>query len=117
MAPMVLLDLREAGGVDHVPAIARGLAWLRTHPETRGELLDDRSGVIWRKVGRREPRKAVRYLRSVTTAVRPSLRLAGLDRVFPPGRIDYECRPYELGWLLYAWLASGVVAGRRPTAG
>ena len=61
MAPMVLLDLREAGGVDHVPAIARGLAWLRTHPETRGELLDDRSGVIWRKVGRREPRKAVRY--------------------------------------------------------
>jgi hypothetical protein len=117
MAPMVLLDLREAGGVDHVPAIARGLAWLRTHPETRGELLDDRSGVIWRKVGRREPRKAVRYLRSVTTAVRPSLRLAGLDRVFPPGRIDYECRPYELGWLLYAWLASGVAAGRRPTAG
>jgi hypothetical protein len=49
--------------------------------------------------------------------VRPSLRLAGLDRVFPPGRIDYECRPYELGWLLYAWLASGVAAGRRPTAG
>jgi len=21
----------------------------------------------------------------------------------PPGRVDYECRPYELGWLLYAW--------------
>ena len=27
--------------------------------------------------------------------------------MFPPGPIDYECRPYELGWLLYAWLYEG----------
>jgi hypothetical protein len=24
--------------------------------------------------------------------------------------VDHECRPYELGWLLYAWLPT------RPTA-
>jgi hypothetical protein len=116
MGPMVLFDLREAGGADHVAAIAHGLAWLRTHPETRDDLLDDRSGVIWRKVGRREPRKAVRYVRSATTVLHPALRFAALDRVFPPGRIDYECRPYELGWLLYAWLATGVASGLRPPA-
>jgi hypothetical protein len=29
-----------------------------------------------------------------------------LDRVCPPGVIDYECRPYELGWLLYAWVGA-----------
>jgi hypothetical protein len=27
-----------------------------------------------------------------------------LDRMFPPGVVDHECRPYELGWLLVAWL-------------
>ena len=34
--------------------------------------------------------------------------------LFPPVRVDYECRPYELGWLLYAWLAGGVVARLSP---
>jgi hypothetical protein len=113
MAPMALFDLAEAGGVDHRAAIAAGLSWLADHPEVSTPLLDEASGAIWRKVGRREPRKAVRSIRSVTTAVIPRWRLGVLDRVFPPARIDYECRPYELGWLLYAWLAGGVV-GDQP---
>lgn len=117
MGPMVLFDLHEAGGDDHSAAISSGVSWLYKHPETREQLLDDRTGVIWRKVGRREPRKAVRSARSVTTAFRPAMRLPLLDRVFPPGRVDYECRPYELGWLLYAWLASGVAAGGLPPSG
>ena len=28
-----------------------------------------------------------------------------LDRLYPPGTVDHECRPYELGWLLMAWLS------------
>lgn len=107
MAPMALFDLAEAGGADHRAAIAAGLSWLADHPEVSEPLLDEASGAIWRKAGRREPRKAVRSIRSVTTAVSPRLRLRMLDRVFPPTVIDYECRPYELGWLLYAWLAGG----------
>ena len=31
--------------------------------------------------------------------------VAALDRVYPPGVVDHECRPYELGWLLYTWLS------------
>jgi hypothetical protein len=46
----------------------------------------------------------------VTTALRPGLHLPGLDRAFPPDLIDHECRPYELGWLLYAWLPAREVA-------
>jgi hypothetical protein len=105
MAPMALFDLFECGGDDHRAAIALGLGWVEHHPETAAPLVDEDRGVIWRKVGRREPRKAVRKVRSVLTAVRPGLRLAPLDRLFPPGPVDHECRPYELGWLLYVWAA------------
>ncbi len=110
MAPMALLDLREAGGNDHSQAIIKGMRWLDEHPEVSMPLVASEKGVIWRKVGRREPRKMVRVLSAVTTALRPGLHIPGLNTLFPPGRIDYECRPYELGWLLYAWLSGGVVA-------
>jgi hypothetical protein len=29
--------------------------------------------------------------------------MSWLDLIFPPGVVDRECRPFELGWLLYAW--------------
>ena len=104
MAPMALFDLWEAGGADHREAIARGAGWLISHPETRGERVHERYGLVWRKVGRREPPKAARAAGALTTSVRAGLRIPGLDLVLPPGPIDHECRPYELGWLLYAWL-------------
>ena len=61
-------------------------------------------GVVWRKVGRREPRKLVRSLGAAATAVHSGIRIPLLDKIFPAEVIDHECRPYELGWLLYAWL-------------
>jgi hypothetical protein len=106
MAPMALFDLAAAGGDDHLAAVLAGLGWLRHHPETAAELLDEATGVVWRKVGRREPRKLVRSARAVASALSPRLRLRVLDRLFPPGVVDHECRPYELGWLLYAWTAA-----------
>jgi len=105
MAPMALLDLAEAGGGDHRAELAKGLRWLDSHPEVVEELVSERLGVVWRKVGRREPPKAARGIAAVTSWVAPGRRpVPGLDRAFPPCRVDYECRPYELGWLLYAWL-------------
>lgn len=117
MAPMVLLELFEAGGTDLRQAVARGAGWIEEHPETPGPLVAESLGVIWRKVGRREPRKAVRTVRAATTALRPGLRLGWLDGVCPPGPIDHECRPYELGWLLYAWGSPGAVRERTPGFG
>jgi hypothetical protein len=58
---------------------------------------------VWRKVGRREPAKAARKLAAVTTSLRPGWHLPAIDAVLPPNQVDYECRPYELGWLVYAW--------------
>jgi len=61
--------------------------------------------MIWRKVARGDRGKMVRGLRATSTRLRPGLQLPWLDLLFPPGAVDYECRPYELGWLLYTWLA------------
>ena len=116
MAPMALFDLLEAGGDDHRTAILDGVGWLRRHPEPGGELIDSATGAIWRKIGRREPRKATRSLRAVSTSVSPGWRLRALDALFKPGELDYECRPYELGWLLYAWLSGGSSGARPPGA-
>ncbi len=109
LAPTALLELWEAGGRDHRAAVARGLGWLVSHPETSGDLMSDELGVVWRKVGRREPSKLVRRARSAASATRPGLRLPWLDVVFPPGPVDRECRPFELGWLLYAWQPKGLL--------
>ncbi|WP_182558306.1 hypothetical protein [Microlunatus kandeliicorticis] len=110
MAPMALLDLAEAGGANHSAAIARGLGWIDNHPEALADLVSERLGVIWRKVGRREPRKLARGLAATLTSRRPGSTLPLLDRLLPPGPIDYECRPYELGWLLYAWSGTGALS-------
>ena len=105
MAPMVLMDLAEAGGVGHLDAICRGLRWLADPPETPETLILDDPPTTWRKVARGDRRKAVRGLRAASTRIRPGWRLAALDRIFPPGVVDHECRPYELGWLLFSWLS------------
>jgi hypothetical protein len=104
MAPMALLDLAEAGGQGHTDAICRGLRWLARPPETSADLIPGEPPVIWRKVARGDPAKLVRGLRAAATRLRPGTRLSALDLAFRPGTIDHECRPYELGWLLHAWL-------------
>jgi hypothetical protein len=105
MAPMVLMDLAEAGGDDHLNAVCRGLRWLAHPPETEESLILADPPVIWRKVARNDRRKVVRGLRAASTRIRPGWRLSPLDRIFSPGVVDHECRPYELGWLLMTWLS------------
>lgn len=107
MGPMALLDLQEAGGRDHWHSIVKGVHWLDDHPETVETLVCPQKGVIWRKVARREPAKAARAVAAATTALAPGLHLPMIDTFFPPGVVDHECRPYELGWLLYAWRSGG----------
>jgi len=112
MAPMALHALEQASGRDLGEPVARGLEWLFSSPELRGaSLIDDEAGLIWRKVARREPGKLARYLQAAASRVKPSLRVPGLDHVLPPRSIDFEDRPYHLGWVLYAWPPS---ANGRP---
>jgi len=47
----------------------------------------------------------VRGMRALGTRLLGAPKLRLLDRVFPPDAIDYESRPYHLGWVLDTWLA------------
>jgi hypothetical protein len=113
MAPTALFDVTEAGGGDYSRPIRDGLRWMADTPELAGRvgagsaeapMIRDELGVTWRKVHRGDPKKAVRAARGLTTRAVPGLRMAPLDRVFRPDAVDRECRPYEFGWMLFAWL-------------
>ena len=104
MAPMALHAVEDAGGPAFGAQVELGMQWLRSAPELDGgTLVDDAAGLIWRKVARREPGKLARSLQAVASAAHPKLRFPGVDALLPPGPIDYEDRPYHLGWLFYAW--------------
>jgi hypothetical protein len=105
MAPMALAVLAKACGQDHSASVEKGLRWLEEPAENAGPLIDAERNVIWRKVARREPRRLVRGLQAAASGLHPSLRVPGVDLFFPPVTIDYETRPYEMGWILYAWPA------------
>ena len=112
MAPMALMDLADAGGESHLDSVGRGLRWLSEPPETSEALVLDDPPITWRKVARADRRKTVRGLRAASTRIRPGWRISLLDRFFPPGVVDHECRPYELGWLLFTWLSEAHAAGK-----
>ncbi|WNI14424.1 hypothetical protein [Actinacidiphila sp. ITFR-21] len=121
MAPTALFDLADAGGTDLRAAIRRGLSWMAAPAELAAtdrpeSVIRDDLGVTWRKVFRGDPKKAVRAARGLTTRAVRSARIAPLDRVFRPTAIDRECRPYEFGWMLYAWLAQERSAARSAAA-
>lgn len=103
MGPMALFDLQECCGPDHRASIERSMRWLLDPPEIQGSLVDEEADVIWRKVGRHEPGKLVRNLQAGLSRLHSGLRLPGVDLLFPVGYVDYETRPYHMGWMLYAW--------------
>jgi len=107
MAPMAFGAVRDACGRDYIGAVERGLRWLIDPPEIAGSLIDIEADVIWRKVARHEPGKLVRGLQAAASRLVPPLRVPGTNLIFPPTWVDYESRPYHMGWILYAWAADG----------
>jgi hypothetical protein len=104
MAPMALIALREAGGPDFTAEVGKGLRWLEHSPELDNDtLVDERNVITWRKVARKEPGKLSRYVQATASRIHPALRAPGMDYLFPPVAVDYEDRPYHLGWFLHAW--------------
>lgn len=103
MGPMALFAAEDASGADFAPGVRRGLEWLERPAEIDFSLIDDAADVIWRKVARKEPGKLTRGMQAVASWVHPSLRVPLVDVVFRPNWVDYESRPYQMGWILYAW--------------
>jgi len=98
MGPMALFALGEAAQCDFTPWIYRGLKWINVGNELRFNMEDDSAQVIWRC--QFWPTSQVkRYLKA-------AFNLGSEDRPYKERKdlkVLFECRPYELGWLLYAF--------------
>ena len=90
MAPMTLLALGKALGQSFDQWIYKGLEWIDRRNELSVNMEDRSANVIWRCI--RQSR-----LRRLSSA------LMGGQNDGPPKGLSvlHECRPYELGWLLY----------------
>jgi hypothetical protein len=97
MAPMALFALGEAARSDFDRWIYRGLAWIDGKNELDRDLRETSSNLVWRSVYRGNRGKAylVEFADFLTGTPKP-VPVTDLD-------ITAECRPYELGWLLYAF--------------
>jgi hypothetical protein len=96
MAPMALLALQETCAADFDTNIQKGLRWISGANELGQDLEDCDAGVAWRCI---QPVKANPYLAGIRVLMRK-------EPSSGPLHILYECRPYELGWLLYAFAPS-----------
>ncbi|SPF40169.1 hypothetical protein SBA1_30020 [Candidatus Sulfotelmatobacter kueseliae] len=98
MGPMTLFGLGEAINRNFDEWIYKGLHWINSDNELGYDMEDASRCVIWRCIFRSR-RSLMKYFR------------AGFGRHSDtvqhphPGdlKILFECRPYELGWLLYAF--------------
>jgi hypothetical protein len=131
MAPMALAALRDAGGDAMTEAAWKGMEWLGSPselstaagcggqggatglPQHRLALIDRDEDLIWRKVARHEPGKFVRSAQAAASRLHPAFRVPGLGLLFRPGFIDYESRPYHMGWILHAWRAGNRICHDR----
>ncbi len=103
MAPMALLAVDAAAGTDHSQYIEKGLFWLNSPDAVRQTMIVPQEDIVWRDVHRREIHKMYRLVRGALIGgrLRRIHRLAGKNLFGYV--INKECRPYELGWILYAW--------------
>jgi hypothetical protein len=96
MGPMALFPLGAAAGIDFNREIYRGLQWISDANETGKEMRDFENNFVWRCV-HPDPEFSMKvdamlsYLHVYRDASKRKMT------------VRRECRPYELGWLLFAF--------------
>lgn len=110
MAPMALFTLGEAVGLDFSASIYKGLEWIVGNNELACDMRDTSAHLIWRSIHSRSRYKDHLYnvLRLVSAHSNGECS-SSLT-------INFECRPYHLGWLLYAFAGRQAAVAGRPLA-
>jgi hypothetical protein len=102
MGPMGLKKLSMVSGKDFQAPINRGLNWLFGSNELDLVMVDLDKNLIWRDIERTFPVLTTRYLSMFLAEIGFKAPIQILDS--PYGlKLNHEMRPYELGWLLYAF--------------
>jgi len=93
MGPMSLFALTDASGQDFTSAIYTGLNWIAGKNELNYDMRDQDHHLVWRSFYQSKSREYWSNLSGL------------LHMPTSPGNLNikHECRPYELGWLLYAF--------------
>jgi hypothetical protein len=97
MAPMGLFALEQASQQSFQKFIFKGLRWIYSSNELGMDMRDIDRDVIWRCI--LPIRKRTKYWDTVLSMVQNPKENASVG----PLEILHEDRPYELGWLLYAF--------------
>ena len=97
MAPMGLFALEEATGQSFSEHIFRGLRWIYGTNELGRDIRDLSQNLIWRCILPKS--KQTKYWDTALSLVRSPKDNASVG----PLKILFEDRPYEFGWLLYAF--------------
>ncbi len=100
MAPMGLFALEQATGKSFEENIDRGLSWVHGSNELGVDMRDLAQNLIWRCILPRN--KWTMYWETAMRLIGPPKERASAV----PLHVLFEERPYELGWLLYAFAKS-----------
>jgi hypothetical protein len=112
MGPMVLLEVGELLGMDFQAAVERSLNWVFGANELNMPMIDHEAGMIWRA----QRRKGVQQYILQANRIAHHYRLpfvAHILRTASGRAIEYECRPYHLGWILYAFCRQSPAAQKQ----
>ena len=96
MGPMALFALSEVTGLNFDTYIYKGLEWITGNNELGFDLFDTSQNVIWRSIYRKRYKMYYDEMLTLTG-------LTDNKRKHNDLRTLFECRPYHLGWLLYAF--------------
>lgn len=102
MGPMGLRKLSMVSGKSFENSIHRGLNWLFGHNELGVEMVDWSQNLIWRDIEPAPLTSTLPYL-SILLAETGLINRVYTENPTYNLRLNYEIRPYELGWLLYAF--------------
>ncbi len=97
MAPMALLEVGAASGQNMDHPTLKGLAWIFGENELQQDMRETQHGVVWRCV--KFPSRAQMLRQEVANWRKQGNEAAAVSGL----TVLRECRPYELGWLLFAF--------------
>ena len=101
MAPMALLSVQEITEGDYIKSIQKGLRWLKSENEIGCDFICTNEHLIWRKLHRSLVNTYLEEMLTLIGYKQNSIRPTDLN-------VLYECRPYHLGWLLYALVGQNI---------